>query len=180
MIDSNIKILKSGGVGVLLTDTLYGVVGRALDKKVVKRIYQLKVRNDKKPLIILVSSISDLKLFGITINKESKEALKKIWPGPVSVILPCPFKKFEYLHRGTKSLAFRFPRKKSLVNIIRKTGPLVAPSANPEGLNPAQNITKALDYFGKGVDFYMRGGAPKNKPSRIIRIGENGVEIIRK
>ncbi len=48
------KILKSGGIGVIPTDTIYGLVGSALNKKAVRRIYQLRQRNPKKPLIILI------------------------------------------------------------------------------------------------------------------------------
>lgn len=169
-----IKILKKGGVGVLLTDTLYGLVGQALNKKAVIKIYKIKGRNPKKPFIILIHAISDLEKMGVDAQRLR---LNKFWPGPVSVILPCPSKKFSYLHRGTKSIALRMPKKKSLIKILEKTGPLVAPSANPENLPPAQNITEAKKYFGPKADFYLAGGKPKKRPSKLIKI-ENGKEII--
>jgi len=178
--NSTIKLLKKDGVGVLLTDTLYGLVGQALNKKVVARIYKIKGRNNKKPLIILISSINDLKLFGIKINNEIKKTLENFWPGPVSVVLFCPLKKFEYLHRGTKTLAFRLPNKKSLINILKKTGPLVAPSANPENMPPAQNIKEAKQYFSNNVDFYLKGISPKGKPSTLVKIDVGEVVILRK
>ena len=59
------KILLNHGVGVLPTDTLYGLVGSALSKKAVARIYKLRRRNPQKPFIILISSLADLKLFNI-------------------------------------------------------------------------------------------------------------------
>ncbi|MDO8604661.1 MAG: L-threonylcarbamoyladenylate synthase [bacterium] len=175
-----IKILKKGGVGVLLTDTLYGMVSAAENKKAVERIYNIKGRNEKKPLIILISNVSDVERFGVNLDEEARELLGKFWPGAVSVILPCGLKKFEYLHRGTKTLAFRIPNKKSLIDIIKKTGSLVAPSANPEGLPPAKNITEAKRYFGDTVDFYQSGGNPKTKPSTIVSIIKGEVVIIRK
>lgn len=175
-----VKILKAGGVGVLLTDTLYGLVGQALNKEAVEKIYKIKGRSEGKPLIILISSIDKLSLFGVKIDNQDKKKLEKFWPGAVSIILPCPFKKFEYLHRGTKTLAFRLPNKKSLIEIIKKTGPLVAPSANPEGLVPARNITEARRYFKDNVDFYMRGGKSKGIPSTVIKLLDEKVEIIRK
>ena len=120
-------------------------------------------------------------MFGIDIGGKLKvENIKKFWPGPVSVILPCPLKKFEYLHRGQNTLAFRLPKKKALIKILKKTGPLVAPSANPENLLPAQNIKEAKKYFGGNVDFYLKGTGSKNKPSTIIKIIGNNTEIIRK
>ena len=53
-LDNIIKILKSGGVGVMPTDTLYGLVGSAFSKEAVKRIYKIKNRDKKKKLIILI------------------------------------------------------------------------------------------------------------------------------
>jgi len=175
-----IKILKDGGVGVLLTDTLYGLVGKALNKKTVAKIYKIKGRNEKKPLIILISTTKSMEQFGIHLDTATKNTLENFWPGPVSIILPCSLKKFEYLHRGSKTLAFRLPAKKSLIEIIKKTGPLVAPSANPEGMPPAKNITEARAYFGDRVDFYMAGGRQRIKPSTIVSMKDGEVKIIRK
>lgn len=175
-----VKILKIGGVGVLLTDTLYGLVGQALNKRTVARIYKIKGRNNKKPLIILISSLKDLTRFGIKIDNKINKSLKSFWPGPVSIILPCPVKKFKYLHRDTKTLAFRLPKKNTLIKILKKTGPLVAPSANPEGQQPAQSIEEAKKYFGDNVDFYLTGVKSKCKPSTIIKVNNGGFEIIRK
>jgi len=176
-----IKILKTGGVGVLPTDTLYGLVGRALDKKAVERIYKLKGRNKNKPFIILISSISDLKKFEIpySIILQNIRTLKKMWPGKISVILPCPSKKFKFLHRGKKSLAFRLPNKKSLISILKKTGPLVAPSANPESKKPAEIIEEAKNYFGNKVDFYLSTGRPKTRPSTLVSLVGVKLKILR-
>src|SRR3989344_4954201 len=85
-----IKILKRGGIGVLPTDTLYGLVGLALNKKTVELIYKVRKRNPKKPLIILISSLKDLELFGIRLSSPTKKILNKLWPGKVSIILDCP------------------------------------------------------------------------------------------
>src|SRR5665647_1367721 len=123
-----ISILSSGGIGILPTDTLYGVCGSAHKKETVERIYKLRKRDLKKPMIILISSLADLKMFGIKINGKQKTILENFWPGKMSVVLDCPLKKYRYLHRGGKSLAFRFPKNKWLTDILKKTGPLVAPS----------------------------------------------------
>ncbi len=146
-------ILKNGGIAVLPTDTLYGIVGSAVSKKAVQKIYKVRKRTPSKPCIILISSITDLKKFGIK-NIPLKE-LREVWPGKVSVILPCPYKKFEYLHRGTNKLAFRLPDSVWLCTLLKKTGPLVAPSANIEGQTPAYTIEEAENYFGGKVEIFM-------------------------
>lgn len=175
-----IKILKNNGVGVLPTDTLYGIVGCALSKKTVERIYEIKGRNKSKPCIVLISSLKDLEKFGIISTKKQYRIIydlikkNKWWPGKVSVILSCKSKKFEYLHRGQKSIAFRFPKNKLLISILKETGPLVAPSANPEGKNPAVTIPEAKKYFNTTVDFYLSGPPKTGKPSRITSISNDG------
>ena len=171
--------IKTGKIGVIPTDTIYGLVGSAFDRSAVERIYRVRKRNLKKPMIILIGKISDLKLFGINVKAETAKILKKFWPGPVSIILPCQNRKFDYLHRGTKSLAFRLPAKTDLVKLLQKTGPLVAPSANIEGEMSAENIPEAQKYFGDNIDFYVDQGELIGKPSELIKIENNKIVILR-
>lgn len=174
------KILINDGIGVLPTDTIYGLVGSALSPKAVARIYKLRLRNPKKPVIILIGSLKDLSLFNIKTDNRTKKLLNRFWPGKVSVILPCPYKKFFYLHRGKKTLAFRLPKDKSLMKLLEKTGPLAAPSANLEGFPPAETIKEAKKYFGEAVDFYVNRGRLISLPSTLIAIRNGRVFLKRK
>lgn len=175
-----ISILKKGGVGILPTDTIYGLVGSAFSESAVSRIYELKGRDKDKPLIILISEISDLEKFGVKIGGNTRDILKKYWPGKVSIILPCDKKEFEYLHRGANSLAFRLTDKADLISLIKQTGPIVAPSANLQNLEPAKNIEEAKEYFGDNVDFYIDGNELISEPSTLIKIENDEVVILRK
>ena len=175
------KVLKKDGVVVLPTDTLYGIVGRALSRKAVERIYKIKGRNESKPFIVLITSYEDLDLFGVKVGEKQAKFLEKIWPGKVSVILTCPLKKFEYLHRGTKSIAFRMigPRNKNLFNLLKKVGPLVAPSANPQDFKHAETITQAKKYFGKKIDFYLSSGLKISRSSTLIKFNNDKLIVLR-
>lgn len=179
-----IKILKNDGVAVMPTDTIYGIVGRANSVSTVERIYKARKRNPEKPCIILIADIGDLEKFSITLSQLARTVLANTWTleeEPTSVVLDCPNEQFVYLHRGTKTLAFRLPAQKELQNLLKQTGPLVAPSANPEGLPPAENIAQAKKYFGDEVDLYIDGGEIKGKASKIIRLHKDGsIEILRK
>jgi L-threonylcarbamoyladenylate synthase len=170
-------ILRKGGVAVIPTDTIYGIVCSALNSISVERLYTLKRRNTNKPCIILISKIEDLMLFDIEIKQKIATLLKKIWPSKTSVVFPCNSHRFFYLHRGTFSLAFRLPDDESLLSILRGVGPLLAPSANPEGMSPAINISDAQIYFGALVDYYL--DSPKKIPptsthSTLISMSANG------
>src|SRR6185437_3917319 len=169
--------------GIIPTDTLYGVVGDALNQKAVERIYKLRRRNPSKPMIILIGDLRDLARFGIRPNAAAQKVLKRVWPGKVSVVLPLPparAKKLKYLDRGTGALAFRLPEPAWLRAFLKKTGPLVAPSANFEGKPPALTIRDAKKYFGTHVRFYIDMGKRTSKPSTLIKIDEGVVHILRK
>ena len=174
-----VYILKGGGIGVLATDTLYGIVGSALKRDTVERIYTARKRSPDKPCIILISSIDDLASFSIQVDQNTKDELLKYWPGPVSIILPCPDEKFEYLHRGKKSLAFRIPKDEELLRLLEQTGPLLAPSANTEGKPPVETIEKAREYFGENVDFYIDDGLIQSPPSTILRFKNGKMFLVR-
>lgn len=168
------SIICNGAIGVLETDTIYGLVGSAMFPDVVSRIYRVKQRNINKPLIILISDIAQLKIFGVDLNENLIEQLKQFWPGPCSIILPISDpQKFDYLTRGGDSLCFRMPKMDSLFELIDLTGPLVAPSANPEELPPAKTIDEAYQYSGDTIDFYSDGGFVDRGASRIIKF-DNG------
>ncbi|MEY2671677.1 MAG: hypothetical protein RL687_94 [Candidatus Parcubacteria bacterium] len=175
-----------GGIAVIPTDTIYGIVARAFDKKAVEKVYSVRGRDEKKPCIILISDFEDLTKLGIKVNvlcddTKALPFLKNNWPGQVSMILPCSLKKFEYLHRGTNTLAVRMVgnRNKNLLNLIKKVGPIIAPSANPQGLPPARNRREARKYFDKNVDAYVCYGIKEGKPSTLVDLSKGKIEIIR-
>jgi len=174
-----IKHLQGGGAAVVPTDTLYGIVASALNKNAVQNVYTLRKRSPQKPCIILISDFSDLELFGVKISSAQKQFLKNHWPNPLSIIFQTPLKKLAYLHRGTNTLAFRMPKQKALRTFLKKTGPLIAPSANHEGKKPAQTITEAKKYFENKV-LYKRGGRKNTPASTLITLNKKGeIKVLR-
>jgi len=178
-----ISIIKNGGVAVIKTDTLYGIVGSAHNQHAVDKIYKIKGRSLLKPVIVLISDISDVQKLGIDISVDFIKITENHWPGKVSIVIPIPETiDLHYLHKGTGGVAFRVPADADLRKFLKETGPIIAPSANHEGNEPAKNIREAMAYFTDEVDYYLDGGECTNtQASKIIKISENGeVEIIRK
>lgn len=166
-----VAILEHGGIGVLRTDTLYGVVARADDEEAVERIYDLKDRDGRKSPIVLIASPDQL---WDTPPRPAEAIIKTSWPGPVSIILPSTRAPF-WIRRDNASVAYRLPAHEELQALLHATGPLIAPSANPEGKPPAMTISEARDYFGDAVDFYVDSGAVENaSPSQLIKVNEDG------
>jgi L-threonylcarbamoyladenylate synthase len=171
------EVLISGGVAVMPTDTIYGIVGQAIRPDTVEKIYMLRKRAPEKPCIILVGDISEIKKFGIDLSEIQMNIMAQA-ELPTSFILDSTNEDFSYLDRGTKALAFRIPKIEELRSLLLDTGPLIAPSANTEGMMPAKNITEARAYFGGGVDCYMDGGDIVASPSRVVKLHSDGTTTI--
>lgn len=161
-----IGTLKDGGVAIIRTDTIYGIVGRADDQATVERIFHVKNRTPEKSPIVLISDPSEM--FD-TYDTPTLTALQPYWPGPNSIILPSKNGP-PWITRGNGSIAYRLPSGTALQALIREVGPLTAPSANPESLPPAKTIEQAKQYFGDTVDYYYDGGAVNSlTPSSLFR-----------
>jgi L-threonylcarbamoyladenylate synthase len=172
------NFLKKGEVGIIPTDTIYGISCLSSLKEKVESIYEIKGREFSKPFIILISDIDDLIKFNISPTDNETNIIKKYWPGPVSIILDVPQNELAYLHRGNNSLAFRLPNDSGLLSILEKTGPLVSTSANISNNPPIKNSGEAKIHFDNKLDFMLDIGLlPERNPSRIVEI-RNGIENI--
>lgn len=171
------ELLKAGAVGVLPTDTVYGLVARAADRRAVQRLYGLKSR-EHKPGTLIAADIDQLVALGI--KRRYLTAVSQYWPGAVSVVIACG-PELEYLHQGVSSLAIRLPAADDLRQLLMVTGPLITSSANHPGKPTSANVDEAKVCFGDAVDFYEDGGDLSNRPpSTVIRIVDDAVEVLRR
>ncbi|MFN3598623.1 MAG: L-threonylcarbamoyladenylate synthase [Aquificaceae bacterium] len=172
------KVLKDGGIVCFPTDTIYGLLALASNKEAVERLYSIR-RPSGRPFLLLLPSplwVESLELMA----KEEHMLLMKLFNATFVF-----YKKNSiplHLTRGRKSLAVRVPPPTSEVYELLETlgEPVVAPSANPEGKNPATTIKEAIEYFGDKIDLYMDGGKRQGKPSTIVRvIPPHGLRLLR-
>lgn len=171
-----VELLQQGAVGVIPTDTIYGVVCRAADETAVKRLYQLKSR-ENKPGTIIAANIDQLVELGI--KYRYVKAVEHLWPNPLSIVIPSG-DELAYLHLAQDGLACRIPSDKHLKALLEQTGALLTSSANHPGEPPANTVQEAEKYFTDQVDFYADGGdLSSNKPSTLIRIVDDEIEVLR-
>ena len=174
--DKIVELLQYGGVGLLPTDTIYGLSGLALDEQAVRRIDKLKGRDSNKPFIVLISNIKMLDLLSISLNQV--EAVKPYWPGALSVIFPAPAAP-GWLQRGTGSLAVRLPDNRKLRDLITQIGPLISTSANIKGAELAASADEAQEIFRGQLDFYVDFGELDNQPSTLAAVKNGKLKVIR-
>lgn len=171
-----ISMLHAGAVGVLPTDTLYGIVARASSPEAVERLYSLKHR-ERKPGTTIAASSDQLVDLGV--DPHVVEEVATYWPAPLSIVLPLPA-RLAYLHQEVGESPFRVVADEHLQILLQQTGPLVTSSANQPGEQPARNLAEAQAYFGDTVDFYVDSGdIGDREPSTIARLSDNGLEILR-
>lgn len=171
-----IAAVQSGELIVARTDTIYGIMTTATHKQAIATLYRVRHRSAHKPCIILIDNldvIPDL----TTTQRQTYSKLNH--ERPTTIVVPVPDDFLPHTPRCYHTLAFRVVDGE-LAEMIKQVGPLLAPSANPEGLPPAQNIDEAISYFGEEVSIYVDGGhATQNIPSRIISFTNDTLEIIR-
>jgi L-threonylcarbamoyladenylate synthase len=169
-----VSLLQNGAIGLIPTDTVYGLVCSAKDSVAVGKLYALKSR-DHKPGTIVAANTEQLVDLGI--KRRYLKAVEDFWPGMVSIEIP---HSISYLNQGTGRQALRITSNESLRSLLAKTGPLQTTSANLPGKPPANNIEEAQVYFKDSIDFYVDGGDLSNRaPSAIIRVIDDAVEVIR-
>ena len=171
------QLNQAGAVGVIPTDTVYGLAARAADHAAVARLYELKKR-ENKPGTIIAANIQQLEEMGL--KHRYIKSVEEFWPGAVSVIIPAANPELKYLHQGKMSLAVRIPDDKILQEILKETGALLTSSANHPDEPTATTIEQAKKYFGDKVDLYEDGGdLSERKPSTVIRIIDDAIEVLR-
>ena len=188
---SKLYLDKNECIGIP-TETVYGLAANAYSDKATEKIFKLKKRPKKNPLIVHYCSIRDLKK-DCNINKNFLKLYKNFCPGPITFILK---KKKESkisknVNNDKSTLAVRFPKHPLTRKLLKFLNyPLAAPSANISSRVSAVSKMDVIEEFGNKVKFILDGGTSKfglestivsliNKP-QILRLGCIEVNKIRK
>lgn len=171
-----IALIQQGAVGVLATDTVYGVVCSAALPQSVARLYSLKHRVHK-PGTIIAASVEQLLTLGV--EESLLRRVEKWWPNPLSIETAMG-NELEYLHQGTGRQALRVVSDPEVRQLLEQTGPLLTSSANQPGEPGATTIRQAQDYFGEAADFYVDSGDRADRPpSTIAKFADGKFEVVR-
>jgi L-threonylcarbamoyladenylate synthase len=164
-------MLNNGMIGIIPTDTIYGLVGAASNSDAIHRMYHIKERT-RQPGTTIAANPAQLIKLGFPATTITEVA--HYWPAALSVEMSAANIP-EYLSTGQPVMAARVPDLDELHSLLEKTGPLMTTSANHPGEPAATNIQAAIDYFGDEVDFYVDTGDLGNRPpSTIIGLNDDG------
>ena len=176
MLKKAINILKSGGVIAFPTETVYGIGALLSRPEAIINIYKIKKRPKNKPLQILISSMKQAKELGKFSPKALKFA-KKRWPGPLTLVVHKTNKVPNLITGGTNKVGLRMPAHRTVLNLIRKGGPIVATSANLSGENPFLNAEEVKNGL-PDLDYVLPGRVRLGKASKVIE-ATKGFKVLR-
>ena len=171
--------LEKGGAVVLPTETVYGLFAKALDKKAVDHIYQLKRRPRDKALNLNVASLDDILNFSKNQPPYLQKLVDSFLPGPLTIILEANDKVPYWVNSDLTTVGFRMPNHPVTLELIREFGPLIGPSANISGCESGVNFKRILENFDREVlgiedDTFLTG-----QDSTILDLSSDKVKILR-
>lgn len=158
MIENINKILKNDGVIAFVTDTVWGIGCLPESEKAVKRIYDIKHRDGKKPLILMSNEVYNLfDYIKQPVEKEAQRLIKKHFPGALTLVVEKSENTPDYLTSGMPTVGIRIPDNETFAKIcLAAYGHVLATtSANLSGEPAALTYEEAVKYIGDKVDLVV-------------------------
>ena len=178
-----VTALNNGAVLVLPTDTVYGLVCDATNKKAVEKIFKIKKRGKSKSLPVFVKDIKMAKKYAV-ISKVQERIIKEKWPGAFTFVLKAKKGLYSSVYKKD-TIAMRQPDCKMITEITKAIKkPLAQTSANISDYPATTKIKEAIKYFKdqkiQPDTIIDAGNLKKNKPSVIIDLIKDNIKILRK
>lgn len=178
------EVLQQGGVIAYVTDTVWGVGCLPDNEEAVKKIYEIKHRDGKKPLILMSDEVYNLfDYVRQPIEKEAQKLIKKHFPGALTLVLEKSEKTPAYITSGMQTVGIRIPDNETFAEICRNIDGrvLATTSANLSGEAPALTYDEAVKYIGSKVDLVIPsyGYEAKGKASTVAGFKDGKPVIFR-
>jgi len=178
-IERVVEILKSGGVLVYPTDTIYGLGCDIFNKSAVEKIYKLKGRDRKKPLSIICSDIKEAAKYAI-IQDYAYRLMKKTLPGPYTFVLKARSEIPKTFLPKNRTVGIRIPKNRICLEIAKKLeNPIITTSLNISGQKVMTSPNELSKELANKIDIIIDVGELPKQPSSIIDLSEDRPEILR-
>ena len=177
-LDLAVEAINNNQVVGIPTETVYGIGVNPYSQEAVDKLFELKGRDEDKPLSILVSSYYDLQKLDVV--STIPEIIELYWPGPLTIVVETTKEFADGV--GTKnplSIGVRVPDNQLTIELLKITGPLAVTSANRSGENDIISNIEAQKIFGENIAEYLEGAAVHGSGSTIIDFRVDGGEILR-
>jgi len=143
------KIIRNGGIAAFPTETVYGLGADAWNASAIAKIFEAKGRPSDNPLIVHVSMVDEIHAFAFDIPEKAYQLIEAFWPGPLTLVLKKKPEVLDVVTAGLNTVALRMPDHDIALELIKQTGPLVAPSANHSGKPSPTKAVHVIEDFGE-------------------------------
>ncbi|MGC1932287.1 MAG: L-threonylcarbamoyladenylate synthase [Candidatus Nitrosopolaris sp.] len=173
------SIVKTGGVIVYPTDTVYGIGCNPYLDEAVERIFEIKGRNKANPFPILASNIQDIEKITL-LGKIGKRLAMIFWPGALTIISTLIDTRISTnVTAGKTTIGVRVPNNKCAITLLKHCKYLVGTSANKSGENPCNSVSEVILSSLRGFDAILDGGNMKQGESTILDLSGRVPKITR-
>lgn len=153
------RVLSSGGVVAIPTETVYGLAALARDPMSVRRVYDIKGRPLDHPLIVHVADVQDAREWSSDWNSNADELACRFWPGPLTLVVERADFVPDFVTGARSTVALRAPRHPLTSQLLRLVGDgVAAPSANRFGRVSPTTAEHVASDLGTDVDYILDGG----------------------
>ena len=173
------KTLAAGGAVVLPTETVYGLFAQALNEEAVERVYELKQRPRDKALNLNVASLEEIYAFSKNQPTYLDQLYQAFLPGPLTIILQANDQVPTWINSGMETVGFRIPNHPVTLDLIRKYGPLIGPSANLSGKVSGTSFQQIMMDFQEEVSGVEDDAALTGQDSTILDLSGEKALILR-
>jgi L-threonylcarbamoyladenylate synthase len=172
------QVLQQGGVAAIPTDTFYALAADPGSATGVARIFEVKGRDDGKPLLVLFAERGQLDGLGITASSDALDLFFEIWPAPLTVVLPLA--RPIAASRRSSTLAVRMPAHAEVRALLSDVGPVTGTSANRSGDPPLSDPDAVESALGADLDALVDGGrTPGGDASTLLDATRTPARVIR-
>ena len=171
--------LAAGGAVVLPTETVYGLFAQALNQEAVERVYELKRRPRNKALNLNVASLEEIYAFSKNQPCYLEQLYQAFLPGPLTIILQANDRVPAWINSAMETVGFRIPNHPVTLDLIRKYGPLIGPSANLSGKASGTSFQQIMMDFQEEVSGVEEDAALTGKDSTILDLSGEKALILR-
>ncbi len=177
------EVLRSGGVILYPTDTLYGLGADALSNEALAKVREIKGRDEKKPIHAIVASLEMAAQYG-EVNEMALALASAYMPGPITLILRKKQGTTIAMCEGRDEFGFRIPNNAFCLNLASEFGrPYTTTSANLAGAKPLRSPEKILAQLGDRthlIDLVVDAGElPERLPSTVVDVSGGEINVLR-
>jgi len=173
--------IRRGGVIAFRTDTFYGLGADPFNREAVRKIKELKGREDRKPILIVISRQDQIDRLITERTRSFTTLAERFWPGPLTLIGKAAPEVPAEITAATGTVGVRLPDDDKVRALLRECGgALTATSANPADLAPAKTAQEVHEYFGDAIELIVDGGpARSDLPSTVVDVSQLEPRLIR-